>query len=384
MTPAQTSLLDTLRAAAAQAVLIGHIYSMVLYPDRTLGLGDFGVVLFFILSGFLITYTTLTKVGGPEYGFGRYLEDRFCRIFVPYLPALLLVLLVDTAVFTWTDTRTYQEHYTLRDFIASTLMLQQHPAGLFLDQILGLTHLKLATFSSARPLWTVAVEWWLYLVFGLLLFHGKQIATSRKWQLALLACGAVPIFNTVAGTGAGLSLVWFIMSALAYAYHRQQKQIDAFVASVSEVSSIHRSLFLAIPWVLTALIGARLLWTGILESRQPFSRFVFYDFNLYALLILITTYAFLRLATTQAGKRNRLARFAADYSYSLYLIHYSLIFLLEALGLRTGARFLDLLIYFTACNGFAIAFWYVFERNYRQIGIRLFKHTRPENAGRTP
>lgn len=384
MTPAQTTLLDTLRATAAQAVLIGHIYSMVLYPDRTLGLGDFGVVLFFILSGFLITYTTLDKVERPGYGFVRYLEDRFCRIFVPYLPALLLVLLVDTAVFTWTDTRTYQEHYTLRDFVASALMLQQHPAGLFLDQILGLKHLKLSTFSSARPLWTVAVEWWLYLVFGLLLFRGKQIATSRKWQLALLACGAVPIFNVVAGTGAGLSLVWFIMSALAYAYHQQQKRVDAFIAAVSETSCAYRSLLVAIPWLLIALIGARLLWTGFLESRQPFARFVFYDFNLYALLVLITIYAFLRLATIQGGKRNQLARFAADYSYSLYLIHYSLIFLLEALGLRTGTRLLDLLIYFIACNGFAIAFWFVFERNYRQIGICLFRHAHPASAGRAP
>lgn len=61
MTPAQASLLDSLRAAAAQIVLIGHIYSIVLRPERTLGIGDLGVVVFFVLSGFLIGYTTLNR-----------------------------------------------------------------------------------------------------------------------------------------------------------------------------------------------------------------------------------------------------------------------------------------------------------------------------------
>ncbi len=368
MTPAQASLLDTLRAVAAQIVLVGHVYSMVLRPDRTLGIGDLGVVIFFVLSGFLIAYTTLSRCGQSSYDLRRYLTDRFSRIFVPYVPALVLILLADSAVFAWTGTRTYAEHYTLKDFTASLLMLQQHPAGLFFDEIAGVSSLKLSTFSSGRPLWTVAVEWWLYLTFGLLVFRARQIASSRVWQVVFLACAGVPLFNAVAGTGAGLSLVWFVMCGLAWVYWRNQARIDAGIAGAT---GPQRVLLRSAPYFLMVLIAARLVWTGFLETRLPFERLHFYDFNLYALIVLLCVVLFLSRGMITHGERNPAARFIADYSYSLYLIHYSVIFLLHAFGLKSGSDVLDLLIYVTVCNGVAIMFWYVFERNYRKFGERL-------------
>lgn len=371
MTPAQTSMLDSLRAGAAQIVLIGHIYSMVLRPERTLGIGDLGVVVFFVLSGFLIGYTTLKRFNRDDYDLRRYLADRFSRIFVPYLPALVLILFIDSAVFAWTDTRTYIEHYTLQDFVASLLMLQQHPAGLFFDEILGASSLKLSTFSSARPLWTVAVEWWLYLSFGLLVFRARQIVSSRRWQLLFAACASVPLFNAIAGTGAGLSLVWFVMCGLAWVYWRGRERIDAAVAAIMNSVGPVRGFLRAAPFLLLLLIVARLLWTGFLETRQPFERLLFYDFNLYGLIMMLCVVLFLLKGTRMEGERNRTVRFIADYSYSLYLIHYSVIFMLHAFGLKSGSDVLDLLMYLVVCNIAAIAFWYVFERNYRSFGERL-------------
>ncbi|MBP6096257.1 MAG: acyltransferase [Methyloversatilis sp.] len=371
MTPSQASLLDSLRAAAAQIVLIGHIYSLVLRPGHTLGIGDLGVVVFFVLSGFLIGYTTLNRCSRSDYDLRRYLADRFCRIFVPYLPALVLILLIDSAVFAWTDTRTYIEHYTLQDFVASLLMLQQHPAGLFFDEILGASSLKLSTFSSARPLWTVAVEWWLYLVFGLLVFRARQIVSSRSWQLLFIVCASVPLFNAVAGTGAGLSLVWFVMCGLAWIYWRGRERIDTGIAAIMNGAGPVRGFLRAAPVLLLLLIAARLLWTGLLETRQPFERLLFYDFNLYGLIMALCVVLFLLEGTTTRGGRSRIARFIADYSYSLYLIHYSVIFMLHAFDLTSGSDLLDLLMYLIVCNIAAIMFWYVFERHYRRFGELL-------------
>lgn len=305
MTPAQASLLDSLRAAAAQIVLFGHIYSLVLRPERTLGIGDLGVVVFFVLSGFLIGYTTLNRCSLDDYDLRRCLVDRFCRIFVPYLPALILILLIDSAVFAWTDTRTYIEHYTIKDFVASLLMLQQHPAGLFFDEILGASNLKLSTFSSARPLWTVAVEWWLYLCFGLLVFRARQIVSSCRWQLLFVVFASVPLFNATAGTGAGLSLVWFAMCGLAWVYWKERKKIDGGVAAIMIGAGAGRALLRAAPYLLLLLIAARLLWTGFLETRQPFDRLLFYDFNLYGLIMALCVVLFLLKGTTIDGERNR-------------------------------------------------------------------------------
>ena len=54
----QATFLDITRTIAAQSVLVGHIY-MTLIGELPVMLGNFGVLLFFVLSGFLICYTVL-------------------------------------------------------------------------------------------------------------------------------------------------------------------------------------------------------------------------------------------------------------------------------------------------------------------------------------
>ena len=136
LTNAQCNYLDALRGGAAQLVLIGHIYS-ISHPGKTWGIGDLGVIVFFILSGFLISYSALVKLNKNGYSFQYFLRDRFFRIFVPYLPALLLVVGIDTLVYRYTNATTYLEYYSLKDFVATLLMLQQHPVGLLRINFLG-------------------------------------------------------------------------------------------------------------------------------------------------------------------------------------------------------------------------------------------------------
>ncbi|MBU0604562.1 MAG: acyltransferase [Gammaproteobacteria bacterium] len=366
MNPLQATLLDALRVFAAQMVLIGHIYSIVLYPGHSLGIGDLGVVIFFVLSGFLIVYTTLNRLEGPGYGLRGYLTDRFCRVFVPYLPALLCILAMDSAVRAWAPTQIYGDYYKVRHFVASLLMLQQHPAGLFIDQIMGLSVFKLATFGSARPLWTVAVEWWLYVTFGLLLFGFQGGAQTWPRVLALMVALPVPLFNMVAGTGPGLSLLWCMSGGLAWLYWRAKKAPGVPSPSVG-VKWVLRGVF----GVVLLLFVARLAWTGWLEHRASFERLIFYDFNLYVLIIIGCAALFLLRMDRKDGARNRVTRFAADYSYSLYLIHYSFIVLLHAFGLFTGKPVLDFLIFFVACNVVSVVFWFLFERHYRRVAAFL-------------
>src|SRR5579871_2099006 len=84
----QSTALNLARGCAAQFVLIGHIAFL---PPSFL-IQDFGVILFFLLSGFLIAGTTLNK---PEnYSFANFVLDRGARIFVPYIPALAFLVAV--------------------------------------------------------------------------------------------------------------------------------------------------------------------------------------------------------------------------------------------------------------------------------------------------
>lgn len=365
MNTAQTTFIDGLRGGAAQLVLLGHIYSMILYPGHTTGLGDLGVIIFFILSGFLITYTSLIKKG---YNFKRYFLDRFFRIFVPYIPAVILILIVDTYIFNYTAARDYLEHYNLKDFFATLTMLQQHPVGLFMDKLLGISEFKLATFGSGRPLWTVATEWWLYIMFSFVLFY--KIDTKRFFLklLLFLIVSIVPVFNFVAGTGQGLSLVWFIMSGIAYWYYKSGQNLADTMKKLLLSGKREKILLYLLLAGLAVLMGIRFLWISYIETDFIFSRPVFYDFNLYVLLIIFLSLIFCILSVVNSQKRNKIILFFADYSYSLYLIHYTLLyFLLSSEIIKGNNKITDFIVCYLITNLVAIIFWWMFERNHKHV-----------------
>jgi peptidoglycan/LPS O-acetylase OafA/YrhL len=53
------------------------------------------VLIFFAMSGFLITATLLHNSAKPDYGFARYFIDRFAYIYSGLLPALVFVIVTD-------------------------------------------------------------------------------------------------------------------------------------------------------------------------------------------------------------------------------------------------------------------------------------------------
>jgi peptidoglycan/LPS O-acetylase OafA/YrhL len=64
------------------------------------------------------------------------------------------------------------------------------------------------SFGSARPFWTLAIEWWFYLAFGWLVL--MKATTPAKIVLKifiLIPLLIVPVFN-IYGRGNGLSLIW--------------------------------------------------------------------------------------------------------------------------------------------------------------------------------
>lgn len=103
--------LDLIRFTAAFLVVICHVrcemlqtYSM-LQPDSqniftqmlyfATGMGKAGVIIFFILSGFLVGGKNLYRSLAGSISLKNYIIDRAIRIGVPLLCSLLLVCLVD-------------------------------------------------------------------------------------------------------------------------------------------------------------------------------------------------------------------------------------------------------------------------------------------------
>lgn len=374
MSPAQQTYLDVLRVVAAQMVLVGHILSLTIWTTTKTGLGDLGVIVFFVLSGFLISYTSVAKKTGKKINFKSYFLDRFVRIFTPFVPALVLVAVLDWVVISFTESTEYSAYYSVKNFLANLLMLQQHPVGMVADQI-GFSEAKLSTFGSARPFWTVANEWWLYLAFGMLLFP----TVWKRPVVASLAFGliaVVPLFNMVAGTGQSLSFLWAVMAVAGFCYYGNEAQISYLLQKYS--TSVFWKFSVAVTLaVLLFLLLVRFLWISFVEAGFQFNGPVFYDLNFYLILAILLSVVFLLLQNSETKNRNGISRFLADYSYSLYLVHYSLIYCVASLGWLPNNASAKFAFLFVFCNFFAIGMWWLFERNYREVkdllSERVFK-----------
>ena len=123
----QVDLLDLVRGMGAQLVLVGHATQYYLSGINPLGqFESFGVLIFFILSGFLVCSSVLQKSAREDYRFEHYLTDRICRIFVPYVPALVFVAAAD-AVMRRHPAFPYQADESLGAWLGNLAMLQDYP-----------------------------------------------------------------------------------------------------------------------------------------------------------------------------------------------------------------------------------------------------------------
>ena len=156
--------LDLLRGIAVGLVVLRHAL-----PDLAPGAGVVGVVMFFAVSGHLITGLLLDELGRTgRVDLRRFYLRRARRL----LPALLLLLAV-VAVVTLTLDPLGDRHLLPRTLLAGLTFTGDLPFG----------HGSDATFH----LWTLAVEEQLYLVWPLVL----SLAFARGRVGAALAVAAV-------------------------------------------------------------------------------------------------------------------------------------------------------------------------------------------------
>src|SRR5215470_13049548 len=224
LSQAQQVFLDAIRGSAALMVLLGHAAHYFLPGSRLAdgSLQGMGVTLFFLISGFLISHSVLRRLGDSACDFRAYFIDRFCRIYCALLPALLFVVLVDALVH---DAPSYawRRDYTAETLLGNVLMLQDFPLFRVASH-LGVADSSwlVGPFGSARPLWTISIEWWIYMVFGGLVL----VLLQRHRRLGWLGAGALaiaaiePLYHFLGGYAQALIVLWIAGSVASLAYLR--------------------------------------------------------------------------------------------------------------------------------------------------------------------
>ncbi|MFD1096342.1 acyltransferase family protein [Salegentibacter chungangensis] len=298
LSPGSSILLDLIRGVSSQAVLVGHamiifdVFEYFHYPK----IQNIAVLIFFLLSGFLITYSTFRK---DNYSFRDYFIDRFSRIYTAFVPAIIFVLLCDSLNnYLNPDLYAYTSAFDITTLFGNLLMLQDFPVFEIFEGF------NVTSFGSARPFWTLAIEWWIYMFFGYIFLASKN-NNAFLW-LILIKCSIVPLFNFIGGRGNGLTLYWIFGAAVYFSLKSWN------ISKHSKKNIISIAAFLVIVALLRLYV--------VKEEYDP----------IFALCITgifgISIYAFQnRNFTKLAGQ---IIKLNADYSFTLYLIHYSILIFL--------------------------------------------------------
>lgn len=185
--------LDVLRGAAVGAVLLGHSW-----PGLFQGAGIVGVIVFFVLSGYLITGVLLRDVERHrKIRYGRFYAHRAFRL----LPALVAFLGVYAIVELTADVLGDRSKgiigYTL---LAGFGYLKDLPLPFDVSLAIG-------------PLWTLAVEEQFYLVWPALLV----VALRSNRQGRLIGWSAAVVYSLMTATVLAMLILAPQLHSLVYA-----------------------------------------------------------------------------------------------------------------------------------------------------------------------
>ena len=175
--------LNLLRGLAAFTVLFGHLRGEVLGEYAQLPadqhnvvtaafyavtqLGHEAVIVFFVLSGFLVGGQVLSRLREQRFDVTRYTIDRTTRIWLPLVPAVLFTAAVDLAV-----------------------LGQTAPIYELIANMIGLNEVLVPSITSNAVVWSLAYEIWFYIAAGAagyVLSNGRGFAAYT----VLLICALV-------------------------------------------------------------------------------------------------------------------------------------------------------------------------------------------------
>lgn len=310
-------LLDALRGIAALLVCAGHwrylffidypmlhLHRKLLFvPYLMCTMGHQAVIVFFVLSGYLVGGHVLRALNTGKWSWRDYMLQRGTRLWVVLLPALVLGGILDaTAIHSHLAPALYAGH--VRNYITFDVH-QTLTWKALLGNCFFLQSIATPVFGSNGALWSLANEFWYYLIFplGLIAIRGPYSIFTR------IALG-VACLGVCYGVGFGIIFflpIWLLGVLLA-------------VLPIWHTSAWMRWLALAIYCPFFAAV----IRTNITGRFPP-------DYAL-GLATFALLYVLLGARDAAAGRwYERPSREIAGFSYTLYLVHTPMLMLLTAL-----------------------------------------------------
>jgi peptidoglycan/LPS O-acetylase OafA/YrhL len=351
--PQHLPTLTGLRALAAALVLGLHadqnipvgLGSVLPFFER----GHLGVDLFFVLSGFIITYVYLPSLAKPSgRAIGVYLWHRLIRLYPVHLLVLAclaaLVILAGMAGLTLNN----PEQWRWEDFLWQLTLL--HAWGVTDNP------------GWNAPSWSISAEWFAYLAFPLL----APVLVRVQGRVAALLLAAV----VLAGTALGFALAgwnlnnseshWVGPSTLA-------RVSGEFLCGAALCRAFALGCRPSRP--VGDIVGAGALVAFLLGASVGVP-----DFALVGLLAAAILGAAMSVGLLASVLASRVLVWLGEISYSVYMVHFPILIvarrLLDQQGLGDwplAARALTLLAMVALVLALAATLFYIVERPARTL-----------------
>ena len=328
--PTFTSFLDLARWICAGIVFLGHLRGTLFLSFEGLAAADRGllvtvwyfvtgwlgeaVIVFFVLSGYLVGAIACAKSTVGRFEPIDYAIDRATRIFLPFIPALILTAICDgLGMLFFGDLGFYNHtHPQIHAKVNSDAFTTYFTLTIFLKNVLMLQTIASPAFGSNQPLWTISLEFWFYVTFGV--FLTGMTAKGKPGAPWIWIVGGVALAALLGGNFLAHMGLWMIgVGAGFVGRSRCERPLAACFAFFACLLSFRfikgafgfgetvmlRNYAVAVffAWLLVSMRGAR--WS-LLEYTRPFNSLI------------------------------------SSFSYSLYLIHFPLILLLLGALYHTG------------------------------------------------
>jgi len=350
-------LLDWVRGIAALLVFATHLrdasfvaFGFLPADEQTVfnavwfalsRLGHEAVLIFFVLSGFLVGGRELARFRAGDFDVGRYAAARVARIGIVCIPAVLLAW----AVTAYAGTRL--------------------SAPTILGNMVGLQSVAVPIIEADIPLWSLAYEIWFYVLCGAALCVASP---ALRWSAVPIALGSLLVLTFVLDPS---YLVFWLGGAAAFLWRPARTHLWLLALAIlllmagTGLHQIGRGTYNA---TMQAVQASQGLPVSTVDGLGQW---------LFAAGAALLMPLLRSMDVLHDRKLAKLGAALAAVSYSLYLSHYPVLWFMNTfmpqapeISLWTVA---EMLLRGVACIAVALAFYSLFERHTQRVRDYLLR-----------